>query len=29
LIRPDQHVGWRGNTVTRDALSIIDRVRGA
>jgi len=29
LIRPDQHVGWRGNTVPRDALSIIDRVRGA
>jgi hypothetical protein len=29
LIRPDQHVAWRGNTVPADALSIIDRVRGA
>jgi 2-polyprenyl-6-methoxyphenol hydroxylase-like FAD-dependent oxidoreductase len=29
LIRPDQHVAWRGNNIPDDALSIIDRVRGA
>lgn len=29
LIRPDQHVAWRGATVPVDALAIIDRIRGA
>jgi 2-polyprenyl-6-methoxyphenol hydroxylase-like FAD-dependent oxidoreductase len=29
LIRPDQHVAWRGNRTPTDALGLIDRVRGA
>jgi 2-polyprenyl-6-methoxyphenol hydroxylase-like FAD-dependent oxidoreductase len=29
LSRPDQHVGWRGNTLPADPLALIDRVRGA
>ena len=29
LIRPDQHVAWRGDRVPSDALGIIDQVRGA
>jgi 2-polyprenyl-6-methoxyphenol hydroxylase-like FAD-dependent oxidoreductase len=29
LIRPDQHVAWRGNSTPDDALAVIDRVRGA
>ena len=29
LIRPDQHVAWRGNTVPAAAAAVIDRVRGA
>jgi hypothetical protein len=29
LIRPDQHVAWRGNAPPTDPLHIIDRVRGA
>jgi len=29
LVRPDQHVAWRGNAVPDDALAVIDRVRGA
>jgi hypothetical protein len=29
LIRPDQHVAWRANTVPSDAGYVIDRVRGA
>jgi hypothetical protein len=29
LIRPDQHVAWRGNTMPADAMAVIDRVRGA
>lgn len=29
LIRPDQHVAWRGNTMPAGALALIDRVRGA
>ena len=29
LIRPDQHVAWRGDHVPSDPLAIIDRVRGA
>jgi len=28
LVRPDQHVAWRGDTVPRNAMDIIDRVRG-
>ncbi|WP_185640771.1 FAD-dependent oxidoreductase [Burkholderia sp. Bp9142] len=28
LIRPDQHVAWRGNAMPDDALEVIDRVRG-
>ncbi|MGA0571328.1 FAD-dependent oxidoreductase [Variovorax sp. VNK109] len=29
LSRPDQHVAWRGNAAPRDALALVDRVRGA
>jgi hypothetical protein len=29
LSRPDQHGGWRGNTLPADPLALIDRVRGA
>ncbi|MFE5286013.1 FAD-dependent monooxygenase [Nocardia sp. NPDC056611] len=29
LVRPDQHVAWRGNTAPTAPLLIIDRVRGA
>jgi 2-polyprenyl-6-methoxyphenol hydroxylase-like FAD-dependent oxidoreductase len=29
LVRPDGHVAWRADTVPDDALSLIDRVRGA
>jgi len=29
LVRPDQHVAWRGDTAPNDALAVIDRVRGA
>lgn len=29
LSRPDFHIAWRGNAVPGDALSLVDRVRGA
>jgi hypothetical protein len=29
LSRPDQHVAWRGNAQPKDAVSLIDRIRGA
>jgi 2-polyprenyl-6-methoxyphenol hydroxylase-like FAD-dependent oxidoreductase len=29
LVRPDGHVGWRGDQVPADPLIIVDRVRGA
>jgi 2-polyprenyl-6-methoxyphenol hydroxylase-like FAD-dependent oxidoreductase len=29
LVRPDQHIAWRGNRAPDDALALIDRVRGA
>lgn len=29
LVRPDQHVAWRGDRMPTDALEIIDKVRGA
>jgi 2-polyprenyl-6-methoxyphenol hydroxylase-like FAD-dependent oxidoreductase len=29
LSRPDQHVAWRGNIPSEDALALIDRIRGA
>jgi hypothetical protein len=29
LVRPDQHVAWRGNAEPIDALNLIDLVRGA
>jgi len=29
LIRPDQHVAWRGERLDRDPASLLDRVRGA
>jgi hypothetical protein len=29
LVRPDQHVAWRGDDVPTDALAVVDRVRGA
>jgi hypothetical protein len=28
LVRPDQHVAWRGDGLPRDCLDLIDRVRG-
>ncbi|MBI3706465.1 MAG: FAD-dependent monooxygenase [Proteobacteria bacterium] len=28
LVRPDQHVAWRGNEIPPDAEALIDRVRG-
>jgi len=29
LVRPDQHVAWRGPHAPADALAVVDRVRGA
>ena len=29
LVRPDGHVAWRGDAVPKDALALIDTVRGA
>ena len=29
LVRPDQHIAWRGNKAPIDALALIDLVRGA
>jgi len=29
LVRPDGHVAWRGDRCADDALSVIDRIRGA
>ncbi|MEV5836917.1 FAD-dependent monooxygenase [Nocardia sp. NPDC052112] len=29
LIRPDQHVAWRGNAAPTDPLAIVDHIRGA
>lgn len=29
LVRPDQHVAWRGDSVDGDPVAIIDRIRGA
>lgn len=29
LVRPDGHVAWRGDATPRDAMAIVDRVRGA
>ena len=29
LVRPDQHVAWRGDVAPRDPASVVDRVRGA
>lgn len=29
LSRPDQHVAWRGDALPRDALALVDRIRGA
>ena len=28
LVRPDQHVAWRGHTCPSDGLSLIDHIRG-
>jgi len=28
LVRPDGHVGWRGDDAPADPLAVIDRVRG-
>jgi hypothetical protein len=29
LVRPDGHVGWRGDTIPADVHEVIDKVRGA
>jgi hypothetical protein len=29
LVRPDQHVGWRGDEPPSDPLTLVDLVRGA
>ena len=29
LVRPDQHVAWRGNAMPEAPLAVIDRIRGA
>ncbi len=29
LVRPDGHVAWRGDAVPRDAVALVDRLRGA
>lgn len=29
LIRPDQHVAWRGNAAPADPMALVDRIRGA
>lgn len=29
LVRPDQHVAWRGEPSAHDALAVVDQVRGA
>jgi len=29
LVRPDQHVAWRGDRLDRDPRTLLDRVRGA
>jgi 2-polyprenyl-6-methoxyphenol hydroxylase-like FAD-dependent oxidoreductase len=29
LVRPDQHVAWRGNRAPADPAAVVDRVRGA
>ena len=29
LVRPDQHVGWRGDAIPADPLALVDRLRGA
>ncbi|MEV4453484.1 hypothetical protein AB0K24_50615 [Streptomyces mirabilis] len=29
VVRPDQHVAWRGDTPPGDPLHVIDRIRGA
>ncbi len=29
LVRPDQHIAWRGHEAPSDALTVIDRIRGA
>ncbi len=29
LVRPDGHIAWRGDTLPEDALSLVDRIRGA
>jgi hypothetical protein len=29
LVRPDQHVAWRGDAIPATPLTLIDRVRGA
>ena len=29
IVRPDQHVAWRGHAVPADPMALIDRIRGA
>jgi len=28
LVRPDQHVAWRGNNLPQNPVNIIDKIRG-
>jgi hypothetical protein len=29
LVRPDQHIAWRGDTEPSDPMALIDLIRGA
>ena len=29
LVRPDQHVAWRGDTLPKDTPALVDTIRGA
>jgi hypothetical protein len=28
LVRPDQHIAWRGDRAPRDPLQLLDHIRG-
>lgn len=29
LVRPDQHIAWRGTAAPDDPVGLVDRIRGA